>query len=549
MMIPPHRLSRPARSLAVLILGASVMLASCTGGKADDNNSASYKLTAKTPAPSGEIDSFTWSLYAEPYSLDYTHAFDYPDNQVLSNVCESLLRLNADLSVSPGLAEKWDNPTPTTWVYSIRPGVTFHDGTELTAGDVVASLNRHLDEKVGSFWAASFANVASVKETGDLEVTVTTKIPDTEFNQVMAAAPGVVESAATLAKSGADYGNARTGVNCTGPFSFDSWEAGKGITLKRYESYWNKELKAKSKQVKFVFLADPNTRINAFKSGEVDGGWLVPSNAIDSLSNARNGKVYFGVNTTVVNEVVGDMTGPLGDVRVRRALMMAIDRPALVAAAEQNYAKPTTAMTDRSLWKGEGTKESSEAAFSGLEDYALDVSAAKKLVEKAGATGEEIVIGTSNLSAGTDVVSQAVAAAATSIGLKPRINTIAPDKYTTLFTDPDARKGLDLFYTAWYLTTGDPLEMYSILRTGHFSNYGNWSNPEFDAIVNKAIGITDPAERAKETAKAQVLANKELPWLPLYEVPTTAWLGSRITGVAPSINYLSFPWAATIGAR
>lgn len=526
-----------------------MMLAACSPAKTQSNTSANYSLTAKTPAPSGQLDSFTWSVYAEPFSLDYAHAFDYPDNQVLSNVCESLLRWNADLSVSPGLAEKYANPTPTTWVYSIRSGVTFHDGAPLTAADVVASLSRHLDESVGSFWTTVFTNVASVKQTGDMEVTVTTKIPDSQFNLAMAAAPGVIESAATLAKGGADYGNARTGVNCTGPFSFGTWESGKSITFKRYDRYWDKDLMAKSNQVKFVFLPDPNTRINAFKSGEVDGGWLVPSNAIDKLSEAKNGKVYFGTNTTVVSEVISDLTGPLGDVRVRRALSMAIDRKGLVAAAEQGYAKPTTALTDHSLWKGEGTEGSAGAAFSGLESYALDAKGAKKLVDEAGATGKEIVIATSKLSAGTDVVAQAVAAAATSIGLKPRINTIAPDKYTTLFTDADARKGIDMFYTMWNLTTGDPLEMYAILRKGEFSNYGNWSEPKFDALVNNAIGIADPAERAKETAKAQVVVNKELPWLPLYEIPTTVWLSSKITGVAPSINYMFFPWAATIGAR
>ena len=111
-----------------------------------------------------DIDSFSWVSYAEPYSLDYAYAFDYADNQVLANVCESLLRLNPDYSLTPGLAESFAHPTPTTWVYSIRDGVTFHDGTPLTADDVVVSMSRHLDPAVGSSWYSVYQNVVVDRE-------------------------------------------------------------------------------------------------------------------------------------------------------------------------------------------------------------------------------------------------------------------------------------------------------------------------------------------------------------------------------------------------
>ena len=540
--------ARPTLAATAVLLTGALALTACSGAKTQVSAAATYELTATTPAPAGQLDSFTWSIYAEPASLDYAHAFDYPDNQVLSNVCESLLRWNADLSVSPGLAEKWDNPTPTTWVYSIRPGVTFHDGTPLTAADVVASLQRHLDPAVGSYWNNTYTNVSSIEQTGEMQVTVTTRIPDSQFNLSMASSPGAVESAATLARDGADYGNSTAGVNCTGPFSLGKWDSGEAITLERFDAYWDKNLVAKSKQVKFVFLPDPNTRVNAFKSGEVDGGWMIPSNAIGGLKSSPNGKIYYGTSTAIASEIVTDMTGPLGDVRVRKALMMAIDRPGLVVAAEQGYAKVSDALTPRSVWNGAG-KEAADAAYAGLESYPLDVAAATKLVSDAGAAGKEIVIATSPLSAGTDVIAQAVSSAATSIGLKPRIESISPAKYTTLFSDAAARKGIDLLYTQWYLSTADPLDMFGVLRTGQFSNYGGWSNPEYDALVNKAIGIADPSDRARAADKAQHIVNDELPWLPLYEVPTTVWLGSRITGVSPSINYMYFPWAATIGAQ
>ena len=156
-----------------------------------------WELTTATAAPSGDIDSYSWVSYAEPYSLDYAYAFDYSDNQVLANVCESLLRLNPDYTLSPGLAESFEHPTPETWVYEIRDGVTFHDGTPLTAADVVASMNRHLDPAVGSSWYSVYQNVVSIEQTGDRQVTVTEAIPDSQFNLAMGGSAGVIESAAT----------------------------------------------------------------------------------------------------------------------------------------------------------------------------------------------------------------------------------------------------------------------------------------------------------------------------------------------------------------
>lgn len=544
---------RRSTSIIAIGIGAALALTGCTAAdqpETGDNDSekVEWELTSQTDAPSGDIDSFTWASYAEPYSLDYVYAFDYADNQVLANVCESLLRLNPDFTLSPGLAESFSHPTPETWVYQIRDGVTFHDGTALTAADVVASMNRHLDPAIGSSWYSVYQNVVSIEQTGDREVTVTESTADSQFNLAMGGSAGVIESAATLEELGADYGNSVGGVNCTGPFSFGEWESGESLTLDRYEDYWDPELTAKSGQVKFLFMGDPNARTNALKSGEVDGGWMIPADAVPQLVDSDAGDMLFGLNTAVNNLVVSDLDGPLGDERVRKALLMALDRQSIVDAAVKGYGTVTDAFTTKSVWGG-ASDETVESAFGDLEEYPYDLEAAKALIDEAGVAGEEITYVTAPISSDFNVYAQATAAAAESIGLKANIETVTPNAYTALFSDPSAREGVDLFFTSWYLSSPDALEMYSILRTGEFSNYGEWSNPEYDEVVNEAIAIEDPAERAKKTAEAQQIANAELPWLPLYEAPTTLFMGNRITGVAPSVAFLYYPWAATIGAR
>lgn len=545
----PRRL-RARRTTAVVAggLGAVLALAGCTGPEPDADTNVDWELTTTTDAPSGDIDSYSWVNYAEPFSLDYAYAFDYADNQVLANICESLLRLNPDYTLTPGLAESYEHPTPTTWVYTIRDGVTFHDGTPLTAADVVASMSRHLDPAVGSSWYSVYQNVVSIEQTGDRQVTVTESLPDSQFNLAMGGSAGVIESAATLAEKGADYGNSTGGVNCTGPFSFGEWKSGESITLERYDDYWDESLRAKSGEVEFIFMNDSNARVNALKSGEVDGGWMIPMDAVPQLRESGVGDVYFGMSTAVSSLIVSNLEGPLGDVRVRKALLMALDREGLIDAAAGGIGDVSNALTTESVWVG-ASDVGLATAFDGLEEYAYDVEAAKQLVEEAGATGEEIVIATAPIGQDFAVTSQATAAAAESIGLKATIETVTPNAYTALFSDPSAREGVDLFYTVWYLSSPDPLEMYSVLRPGEFSNYGNWENAEFTDIVNEAIAIDDPAARSEKTAEAQRIANEELPWLPLFTGPMGLFMGERITGVEPSIAFLYYPWAATIGAR
>ena len=509
---------------------------------------AGYRLTARTPAATGDLDSFTWSLFAEPTSIDYAYSFDYPPNQILANVCESLLRWNPDLTTSPGLAESFTNPTPTSWVYTIRPGVHFHDGTVLTADDVVASLSRNLDPAVASDWAYPYRNVKSIVKTGPMQVTVDLKTPDSMFNEYMAASPGTVESAATLRKDGKDYGNPADGVNCTGPFAFSSWTAGQSLVLKRFDGYWDPALKAKSAQVKFVFLADPTTRVNAFQTGEVDGGWMVPPDSYRQLGATRAGTLYYGRNTTVADEVVNNLKGPLGDVKVRQALLMAIDRKGIIKAGVGGVGDVADSLVTDDNWRGT-PPATLDSLLKALPAYPYDPAKARALAASAGVSGQKVVIATSPLDSQTTIITQAVAQAATAIGLKPEIDTISADKYTALFTDPAARKGIDLFLTFWYTSITDPLDMYGSLQTGAFSNFGGWSNPQFDAAVDRAVGATDPAAKAAATGQAQQLATEQLPWLPLYTEPVSVFLGKRITGVQPSIAYLYYPWAAEIGAR
>jgi peptide/nickel transport system substrate-binding protein len=359
---------------------------------------------------------------------------------------------------------------------------------------------------------------------------------------------GTVDSAAFIAKAGKNYGNSTGLVDCTGAYSVKEWKSGESITLQRNDNYWDKSLRAKNKTFTFVFLQDSTARVNALKSGAVDGSWMIPAEAVAQLQNSPAGSMYFGLNTAVNDLIVSDLSGPLGDLRVRKALLMAIDRQGMLQAGEKGIGTVTNAMTTKSVWTS-ASPATAKAAFGDLTAYPHDLSAAKKLIKDAGAEGKQVTIATAPMGNDFNIISQGTAAALTQLGMKPKIVTVTPSQYSALFSDPTARKGIDLFYTSWYLSTPDPLEMYAVLQTGQFSNYGNWSNPEFDKVVQQAVATQDPEQRAKLSAQAQKIANDQLPWLPMFQGPMSVFLGKKITGVAPSVAFLYYPWAATIGKR
>ncbi|MER7954655.1 ABC transporter substrate-binding protein [Streptomyces sp. NPDC096030] len=540
---------RISRATALLVCTAAVAAATagCSGATGSGSGGgAAYTVTPTSPAAKGTIGALTWSLYAEPYTLDYALAYDYPPNTVLANVCEQLLRVTPDLKIEPGLAVKYANPDPKTWVYTLRPGVTFHDGTTMTADDVVASLKRHMDPATGSPWASAFRNVTSITSSGPLEVTIRLSRPDVLLNELMAASPGTVESAAFLAKAGKDYGGPQGKVNCTGPYALDGWAQGESVTLKKYPGYWDTSLAPKNDTVTFTFVEDPAARTNAFLSGTADGGYMVPATSLTQLRSTPKGKVYFGPNTAAADLSVLDFKGPLGDLKVRQALSMALDRKNIVKAAAGGVGVPAKAPTARGAWAL--VPERTDAYFDALPEPVYDVAAAKKLVEEAGATGRRITLVTSSLAPEISVVANAVQAAGRQIGLDVRLKSVAPEAYSSIFVDPEARKGLDLVITNGYDNTPDPLEFYQYLSSGHVGNYGNWSNAEYDAAFDRANAEPDPARRADLTAELQKIAVRELPVIPLYEAPYSVFLGNGVTGAPTGIAQLYYPWAATIGA-
>ncbi|MFF0450340.1 ABC transporter substrate-binding protein [Streptomyces sp. NPDC004609] len=545
--MPRTTARRRTPALVALTVCTALAVSACGGVEgAGRTGTNTPELTESLPPAKGEVPSLRWALYAEPSSLDPIYSNDFPPMEVLANVCESLLSIGPDFTFRPALATSWTNPDPRTWVYKLRDNVTFHSGAKLTAQDVAYSLGRNLDKSLGSYHDGVYANVESIKATGGNEVTVRLKRPDAQFHQAMATTAGRVLGEAASKKAGKKLGRPDGGVDCTGPFRLANWSAGKSITIDRFDAYWDTARKAKAGKVEFDFIRDPAARTTAMLAGELDGSWFVPASGYGKLLNTDKGSLYFGRTAGSYVGMVTDLKGPLADVRVRRALSMSVDRKGIISAAVSGAAEPLKAPAAPGTW-GYAQKEL-KAAYDALPDPGGPVEQAKKLVQEAGAPSEPITIAVTGSQSEMPVIATEVKRAGESIGLKVNIKTLPADNYNALYSDAKAREGIDMIFSLWQADYPDPTAIYQYLQTGDTFNFAQWSNPEFDRLINEAKATTDTAARAGLIARAQKTAVDEVIWMPLYTPFNPLYLKKGLTGAPLASVQLNYPWAADIGA-
>ena len=537
-------MQRPRSLLAVV--AAVAALAGCSLPGANPYGSAVEQsdLVTTTPPGSGELDTLAWNLPYEPLSIDAMRSFNYAENTVIANMCESLLRLTPDLRIKPGLAERVDKPDQLTQVYTLRSDVSFWDGNPMTADDVAYSLNRQLNPDNGSYFAGYYAKVDSIEATGPRQVTVRFSEPDALFEQAMATAAGAISAQAFTERAGEAFGTPQTGVMCTGPFKFDSWQPGRDLALARNDGYWDASLRPHAERIEFSFIADESTAVNALRSGEVDGQFFyLPPAGLIQLQKDDGLTLNYGKSLVYYALIAANDSGPLADVRVRQALSAIVDRSAIASVVLQGAALPAPTLAGPDYW---GYAKDAFAAAYANHDTKPDPQRAKQLLAEAN-IHEPIVIGIQGSSAVHEQTANVMQAAARELGLDIRTKVIPVEQFGNLYNDATAREGLDGFFTTWYGNVPDPLEAYSMFIDGGTNNYGGYT--AVSDQVNQAVATLDPAERAKRVIAIQDQVSKDVPWTPLVSLPTILVQNARVSGATASIAYLYYPWAATVGGK
>lgn len=537
----------PISLLAVVVLS----LAACGDRSAGGNEAGGLTedlLTVTEPA-AGELDRATWnSPYGEPASLDPILAFNYPENTVVANLCESLFQIQPDFSIEPHLATGVELVGDRTYVLQIRQGVTFWDGTPMTTADVVFSLNRHLDPEEGSYWASNTTeNFASIEQTGEWEVTIELHEPNMVLPNELATILGVVVQEEHRREAGQDYGNPAEGVMCTGPHQLGQWNQGNSITLDRYDDYWKEDARALTQEVEISFAVDPAAIANSLGTGEVDGGYDVPLSAIPQLLTSDSGELLFG-NGLQNMAIISTGEGVFGDPAVRRALTLATDREAIAQTVFEGTAQPSASIVPGGAWALHPEMEEDRAEV--LPDLTHDLDAARAALEEAEVdTTEPItIVYPGERAFYADIINE-IANGAAEIGLTVEPTSVPSAQFGAFFSDPAAREDYDAFVTMNYLSTADPLSYLNTI--GHsegYQNYNGLDDPELDALLDEAFATEDPEARRVLTVQAEARVMEHQPWMNVVDVASRVYLSDRVTGVPAAFVYLYYPWAASLGA-
>src|SRR5689334_8938766 len=313
---------------------ATGMLSACGRSAGNSTNTSENinplkGLVTTTRAGTKPVQNATWAVYRDVNSLDPIFAFDYPENTAVSLLCESLLRQSPTGAVGPGLATV-ATPSPTRLVLTLRQGVKFWDGNAVTPADVVYSLKRAASTKLGGFYTQVFTRVKSITATGSRQVAIALKQPDYWLQGELASMPGVVIEKKFAEAQGKKYGTPGGSIMCTGAYQFKSFTAGVGVTATADSQYWNTNTRPLVKQILIKGVPDISSFTSGLQTGAVDGAYTYALATLNQLRNNKNVTVVQGPGWLTDAFIVSSTKGVLGDVRVRRALSMALDRRGII---------------------------------------------------------------------------------------------------------------------------------------------------------------------------------------------------------------------------
>jgi peptide/nickel transport system substrate-binding protein len=450
--------------------------------------------------------------------------------EVVYMMADTLTTIDWDMkSVKPGLATSWTvSPDGKLYTFKLREDVTFCDGRKMTADDVVYSITRLAKgtPKSPVWWRAGPVKEVRAKDAFTVEYELETPFGELPYQLALFFASIVDKN--SVEKLGANFGV--QGFNGTGPYCWSSWTPRSELVLTKHEGYnWGPPIfKNPSPQVDKIIwriIPDDNTRLAALQSGQGDITQYVPYIALNSLK--ANPAIHMSQQPNYFwDYFLGfKIDKPfVKDQMVRRAMVMAVNRPAIAKAvffgagdAADSYLNPAVQDFD----------PKSKASFP-----AFDPAAARKLLDEAGwkpgadgirmKDGERATFTSYGImDAVWSRTSEAIQADLRRVGIEMKISlfdaTIAWGKLAT--------QEFDAFVMSYpYVSASDALNLYFISANTPTPNRMNWKDAQTDAWLAEARMATDPVVRAKALADVQERLTDNSVWIPL--VREQLWVAS-----------------------
>ncbi|ALV04802.1 peptide/nickel transport system substrate-binding protein [Roseateles depolymerans] len=479
-----RRFTLGAASMAGGALSPALLAAAAAASSSAHAQSAAQS-PARTAAATGAAGRpVVLGMTLEPNGLDpTTGAASAIAEVVLYNVLEPLTKVADDGSATPLLATAWtSSPDQKTWTFQLRPNVRFHNGEPFNAATVRFSFERAAADNSLNKDRRVFANIASIQTPDPLTVMLTLRQPEPDLPALLAQSTAVIvepRSAAT---------NAQTPVG-TGPYRLERWQRGASLSLTAWPDYRDAAA-IRVPRVVFRFIGEPAAQVAALLAGDVDCFPRVA--AARALSQFKAQPQRFQVITSSSRAktilAINHQRAPLGDVRVRRAIVMALDRQAIIQASADGFGVPIGSYVTPDT--------PGYVDCTGINAY--NPAAARKLLEEAKAVGLSLTLKLPPVpyarQAGELIVAQLA-----QVGLKVRIEQV---EWAQWLSGVYTNKAYDLTV----ISHVEPYDFGNLARPGYYWGY---QNAEFNALYQRMQSAADPAERLRLFADAQRLVAQD----------------------------------------
>jgi len=482
---------------------------------------ASVAVLALSPA-SGDAKNFRYSTSGDLLGLDPHLNNEALTNGFKGNVYEGLVKRAPDLATEPGLATSWTQTSPTTWRFTLREGVTFHDGSPFTAEDVVFSVKRVLHKN--STMAPAAPTLADARVIDAKTIELVAKAPDPTFLQGL---PFIFMMSKTWAEKNGSlepgegaapttYANSNT--NGTGPFKVTGRTPDQQTTLVPHDKWWDKP-KHNLTQVVFRPIKADATRLAAIISGEIDMMFPVAPQDIQRLSSTAGVRVmqmpslmtvFFGLDQRRAEllDMPGTGKNPLKDKRVRQAMNMAIDIDSIVRVVMRGAAVPTNLLFAPGIG-GFDAELNKRPPF--------DVEGAKKLMAEAGyANGFPITLDCPNdRYVNDEALCQAVVPMLARIGVKVNLNAQGKALHFAKAGKP-GNYNTSMYMLGWIPPTFDAHHiLVNLIGKDGIWNAGGYANEKVWQLTDQAATEMDQGKRIAMIKEAVKIHGEEYGHMPL----------------------------------
>lgn len=476
-------------------------------------------LAAPLPA-SAQDATLRIALADDADMLDPTQARTYSGRFVFAALCDKLFDINEKLEIVPQLAIGYEWTDSKTLILKLRPGVKFHDGTEMDAAAVKYGFERHLTFP-GSTRRGEIATIERVEVVDKLTARVVLKSPSSPFLSLLTDRAGMIVSPKAAEAMGKDFGSTPV---CNGPFKFTERVAQDRMVFDRFDGYWD-AANVHFRRVVFQPIVDSSVRLTNLQAGTMEIAERIAATDVAAIKADKRlvGLVYPGLGFQSLNINVGNgpkSKSPIGsNALVRRAFEAAIDREALAQVVYNGLYAPLA----------QGMTTSNPFYNKDLPPPKRDVAKARALLKEAGVALPVPVILTVTTLPDQKQTGEIIQAMAAEAGFDVKVRATEFGTALAAQTSGD----FEVSAIGWSGRVDPDGNLYNPLHSKGALNETHYASPEIDAWLDAARATTDLAGRRALYAKITAQVQQDLPVLYLTNPSIIVAMSAKLSGYRP----------------